>query len=194
MGFDLILHWNPANDDGFPLGGEAAVSLASSATYSIDADGFTMPKGLTFTGASNLTVGQNVTVTVVPGTLSNNGGGPGPNAWGPPRSISFTASAVELEPSQVTGTITAISSPSFTLGVGGGPFFCPWPMVSANAFSFDVITTSQTSYKGFSPDSFDGLATGDFVSVNGWLFPPATSGGPPIIAAQSVVMRPGFWF
>ena len=195
-GMDLILHWNPANNGSFPLGGEATVTFAGNATYAIDNNGFTMPSGLTFTGASNLTVGQNVTVTVEPGTLSNTGGGPGPSVWGPPPSVSFTASNVELEPSQVTGMITATdsSATSFTLGIGGGPFFAAWPMASANAFSFNVMTTSQTSYTGFNPDSFSGLATNDFVSANGWLFAPATSGGPPIIAAQSVVMRPSFWF
>ena len=101
---------------------------------------------------------------------------------------------MELEPSQVTGTISAVdsSSTSFTLGVGG-PFFAPWPMPTA-VFSFDVMTTSQTTYTGFTPDSFAGLANGEFVSVNGWLFPPASSPGPPVFAAQSVVMRPNMWF
>ncbi|MGA9063552.1 MAG: hypothetical protein WB341_18055 [Terracidiphilus sp.] len=53
---------------------------------------------------------------------------------------------------------------------------------------------SQTNYTGFSPDSFSGLATNDFVSVNGWLLPPATSGGSPTIAAQSVVSRPSLLY
>jgi hypothetical protein len=195
MGFDLILHWDHDNDGSIPLGGKATVSLDSKATYSIDANGFTMPSGLSFTSASNLTVGQNVTVTVEPGTLSDTGGGTASNGWGPPRSVSFTASAVALEPSQMTGMITATdsSTQSFTLGVGGGPFWAPWPMPTAVS-SFDVMTTSQTTYTGFSPDSYTGIAKGEFVSVNGWLFPPATSGGSPAIAAQSVVMRPNFWF
>ena len=193
MGMVMILHWNPTNAVGFPLGGQAVVTLGDT-TYSIDANGFTMPSGLSFTSAFDLTVGQNVTVTVEPGSLNNHGTN-GPVIWGPPGSISFIASAVELEPSQVTGTITATdsSTTSFTLGFGG-PFFAPWPMVSPNAVSFDVMTTGQTSYTGFNPDSFSGLATNDFVSVNGWLFPPATSGGTPTLAAQSVVMRQSPWF
>jgi hypothetical protein len=196
----LILHWNPTGNSGLPIGGMALVAVWGpgsgsnpATTFSIDNNGFTIPSGLTFTGASNLTVGQNVTVTVEPGTLTNTGGGPGSNGWGPPRSISFTASSVELEPSQMTGMITATdsSTTSFTLGVGG-LFFAPWPMPNAVS-SFDVDTTTQTSYTGFTPDSFDGLANGEFVSVNGWLFPPATS-GPATIAAQSVVLRPNMWF
>ena len=194
MGMVMILHWNPTNAVGFPLGGQAVASLPNNATYSIHANGFTVPSGLSFTSASNLTVGQNVTVTVEPGSL-NNHGTDGPWVWGPPGSISFIASAVELEPSQITGTVTATdsSTTSFTLSFGG-PFFAPWPMVSPNAVSFNVMTTGQTSYTGFNPNSFSGLATNDFVSVNGWLFPPAKSGGTPTLAAQSVVMRPSPWF
>jgi hypothetical protein len=195
---DLILHQNPTANASSPIGAMASVAVWSpgfgsnpATTFSIDNNGFTIPSGLTFTGAANLTVGQTVQVTVTPGTLTNNGAGPGPTAWGPPPSIAFTASAVELEPSQVTGTITAINSgaASFTLGVGAGPFFAPWPLPNATGFSFNVLTTGQTAYTGFNPDNFSGLATNDFVSVNGWLFPPAT-GTTPIIAAQSVLLRP----
>ena len=137
-------------------------------------------------------VGQTVRVTVTPGTLTSTGAGPASGVWGPPASVSFTASAIELEPSQVTGTITAIDSgtTSFTLGAAGAPFFAPWPLPNATGFSFNVLTTGQTSYTGFNPDSFNGLATNDFVSVNGWLFAPST-GTTPNIVAQSVLMRPG---
>ena len=192
----VILHSNPASATGFPLGGIADVNIDfPSATYSIDSNGFTMPSGLDFSSGADLMVGQNVTLTVEPGTLSTTGSGAGQNGWGPPPSISFTASAVELEPSQMTGSITAIDSgaTSFTMGVAG-PFFAPWPPPSAVS-SYDVLTTSQTSFTGFNPDTFSGLATSDVVSVNGWLFPPSSSiGGSPSVAAQSVVMRPGSSF
>jgi len=59
---------------------------------------------------------------------------------------------------------------------------------------FNVDTTSQTTYTGFNPDSFSGIAKGELVSVNGWLFASPTSGKPPTIAAQSVVQRPGLFF
>jgi hypothetical protein len=187
MGFEMILHSNPTSTSGFPLGGIAEVSLSGSVTYSIDANGFTLPSGLSFASGTNLIVGQDVTVTVQPGSL-NNSGGSGPWLWGPPGTISFIATAVELEPSQMTGSITATdsSSTSFTLGVSG-PFFAPWPMLSAIT-SYNVLTTSQTGFSGFDPDNFSGLATSDVVSVSGWLFPP-TSGESPSLAAQSVVMR-----
>ena len=186
----LLLHANPANATGFPLGGIADVILSfNTTTYSIDSSGFTMPAGLTFTGPLDLAVGQNVTLTVTPGTLIPGSSGPGSGALGPPPSVQFGATGVELEPSQISGLITAAdsSTTSFTLGVAG-PFFAAWPMPSAVS-SFDVVTTSQTSFTGFNPDNFGGLATNDFVSVNGWLFAPST-GSSPTIAAQSVLMRP----
>jgi hypothetical protein len=191
----MLLHNSPMATSSVPLGGVAQVTFASTATYSIDNKGFTVPSGLSFKGTADVIVGQNVTVTVVPGSLSNTGGAPPSSAWAPPRSIAFTASAVELEPSQMTGLITATdsSTTSFTLGVGGGPFFAPWPMPAAVSM-FNVNTTSQTTYTGFNPDSFSGIAKGELVSVNGWLFASPTSGKPPTIAAQSVVQRPGLFF
>jgi hypothetical protein len=188
---DVILHQNPTASASLPLGGLARVTVSTSATtFSIDNNGFNIPSGLTFV-QSNLIVGQTVLLTVSPGTISDTGTTPGPSSWGPPTSLSFTASAIELEPSQVTGTITATdsSTTSFTLGAAGGPFFAPWPTTSPNAVSFNVLTSGQTTYTGFNPDSFSGLATNDLVSVSGWLFPPATT-GPPTIVAQSVLMRP----
>ena len=194
----VILHQNPTASTSLPLGGIALVAVwgpgsgNTPTTFSIDNKGFTIPSGYTFATSNDLTVGQTVQITVAPGSLTSTGAGPASGVWGPPASVSFTASAIELEPSQVTGTITAIDSgaASFTLGAAGAPFFAPWPLPNATGFSFNVLTTSQTSYTGFNPDSFSGLATSDFVSVNGWLFPPATT-GPPTIVTQSVLMRPG---
>ncbi len=195
---DVILHQNPTASASLPIGGIARVSVwgpgagsITPATFSIDSKGFTIPSGFTFAGGANLAVGQTVQLTVTPGTLSDTGSTLGPGVWGPPASLSFTASAIELEPSQVTGAISAIDSgtTSFTIGAAGGPFFVPWPTAAANAVSFNVLTTGQTAFTGFNPDNFGGLTTNDFVSVGGWLFPPATT-GPPTIVAQSVLLRP----
>jgi len=194
----MILHpgkaENPVTTTGVPLGGLATVTFASGATYSIDNNGFTLPSGLSFTGTPDVMVGQNVTVTVENGTLSSTNG-PGWGGWGPPRTLSFTTTSVELEPSQLSGMITALNSPDFTLAFNLGPWFAGWPTpAAANPFTFDVITSSGTTYQGFNPESFTGLATQDFVSVNGWLFPPATTGGPPQIAAEQVELHSGGWF
>jgi hypothetical protein len=186
----MILHNSPGSTSGVPLGGVATVTLHNSDTFTIDNNGFTIPSGLSFTGIADVTVGQDLQLVVEPGTWSTTGFGTGPGAWGFPGSIAFTASSVALEPSQMTGAITAIdsSTTSFTLGAAG-PFFAPWPLPTAIS-SYDVLTTSQTAYTGFSPDNFSGLATNDFVSVNGWLFPSSTSPSTPVVAAQSVVLRP----
>lgn len=199
----LILHRNPNGDTSLPLGGMATVAVWAPAsgsnpatTFSIDNSGFTIPSGLTFASANDLTVGQTVQVTVTPGSLTSNGGGPGNNGWGRPHSVSFTASSVELEPSQITGWVTGVDSgtSSFTLGVGLGPIFGAWPMGGKNALSFNVVTASGTTYTGLNPDSFSGLADNEFVSVNGWFFAPTTSNGPPNIVAQSVKQRANNWF
>jgi hypothetical protein len=191
---DMLLHRNPNATSGVPLGGVATVTFATGATYSVDNNGFTIPSGLAFTGTSDVIVGQNVQVVVEAGTLTS-GGGSNWGGWGPPHKVSFTTKSVALEPSQVSGTIAALDSTnqSFTLGFNLGPWFAAWPM-AANVLSFDVMTTSQTTYQGFTPESYDGLATQDFVSVNGWLFPAGSSGGYGQIAAQSVVQQEGGWF
>lgn len=195
----VLLHQNPSASASLPLGGIASILVLSPAsgsntptTFSIDSSGFTIPSGYAFATSNDLTVGQTIQVTVTPGSLTSTGTGPSAGVWGPPASVAFTASAIALEPSQATGTITALDSgtTSFTLGAAGAPFFAPWPLPNATGFSFNVATTGQTTYTGFSPDSFSGLATNDFVSVNGWLFAP-TTGTTPNIVSQSVLMRPG---
>jgi hypothetical protein len=189
----MILHRSPMASTGVPLGGEATVTIASTATYAVDNNGFSIPSGLNFTGTPDLLVGQNLQVIVENGTLSSTNGSAW-GGWGPPQAVSFTTTSVELEPSQLSGTITALNSPDFTIDFGQGPFFAAWPMAASSAPTFDVITSSGTTYQGFSPESFAGLATQDFVSVSGWLFPPATSSGPPQLAAQSVALHSGGWF
>jgi hypothetical protein len=62
-----------------------------------------------------------------------------------------------------------------------------------------VETTSQTTYEGFNPDSFSGLADNDLVSVSGWIFEndngmldPAVS--LPVVLAQNIRQHPGGTF
>jgi len=201
----IILHQNPTASASLPVGGLASVAVWSpgsggghnATTFSIDANGFTIPSGLTFASPNDLGVGQTVQVTIVPGSVN------GPfcttmitaNGWGPPCGLSFTAGSLQLEPSQITGSITSIGSTDFTLTSFPAIFLSPPHSVTApNAMQLMVETTSQTIYQGFSPDNFSGLANGDWVSVNGWVFPqngvltPAV--GPPIVVAQTVTLHP----
>ena len=197
---ELLLHQNPTASSALPMGGLANVTFASNTSFSIDANGFTMPPGAVFAGFSNLTWGQTLQVNVVPGTLQNEGGQGGSGVWGPPPSVSFTTNTVQLEPSQLTGTISALNDPDFTLQIIIGPICfsgaCPmWlALVPEN-----VDTTSQTAYVGFDPDSFSGLATNDTVSVNGWvietdngILDPAV--GPTYTVAQTIALHPAATF
>jgi hypothetical protein len=199
-GMRILLRGNPTFNPNLPLGGIANVTFASGTTFSVDANGFTIPSGLMFAGTENLTTGQAVKVNIVPGSLTSTGSGP-TAGWGPPPSVSFTTNNVLLEPGQITGNITALASPDFTLQ------YTVWPLCPPGApcptivvlLSSQIQTTSQTTYTGFATDSFDGLAVNDWVSVNGWLFEsdngmmdPAIA--PPQILAQTVTDHPNAVF
>ena len=203
--FTLLLQSVPSLNVKLPPGAKALVTVGSGAAFSVDAQGVTIPAGLSFASASDLTVGQEVQVTVDASSIvasaptSNSFGG-----WGPPPAPSFTTTAIELEPSQVTGTVGTVSSTGFTLD--STPFFFGWwafqPQVEAT-----VDATTQTTFSGFTPDSLSGVAANDVVSVNGWLFatPAASttsraawssgnSSTPPTVVAQTVTLHSKGWF
>ena len=206
---ELVLHQNPAAISGIPLGGIANVAVwapgsgsNTPTTFSIDADGFTIPSGYTFASSNDLAVGQTVQVTLALGSLqlpaapTTSLGG-----WGPPPQFSFTASNLQLEPSQLTGTVSVIGSSGFTLEYIYSPCWRPGDVVTCNviaAVPLNVDTTSQTTYQGFTPDDLSGVALNDWVSVNGWLFPPNSMAANPVntptIVAQTVALHPGGWF
>lgn len=191
----VLLHFSPTATSSLPLGGVATVTLASTATYSIDDSGFTMPAGDVFTGPTDVTVGQTVQLMVAPGTLGAASAPSFMGGWGPPQTVAFTASSVELEPSQMSGMITTLDSTTNSFALGFNFSFFPWPNAGAlTAVLANVQTTSQTTYNGFSPESFSGLATNDVVSVSGWIFPAATAGTAPTMVAQSVMLRPNAMF
>jgi hypothetical protein len=195
---DVILHRGPNSSSNLPLGGMAQVAVWEAGSgsqivtaFSIDSNGFTIPPGLTFASNNDLGVGQTVQLTVAPGTLQGPiGPGNQGGVWGPPAQLSFTASSIELEPSQITGSIASIGTGSFALGIFPNIFGPVSPTFQSQAV---VETFTQTVYQGFTTDDFSGLAVGDVVSVNGWLFPqngvldPAI--GPPIVVAQTVAMH-----
>ncbi len=192
----LILHRTPFNLSTLPLGGMATVTVSSSATFSVDSNGFTLPSGLAFTGTSDLLVGQEVTVDVAAGSLTTSSNSSGHGGWGPPPSVSFTTDSVELEPSQITGNITAIDTATSSFSLSSPPiiWFAPWSSGNWSPTTINVDTTTQTNYYNLNPDSFSGLSEKSMVSVRGWLFPPASGSTSPTIAAQNVVGRPFFFF
>jgi hypothetical protein len=185
----LLLHGGPSASAALPWGGVATVTFASGATFSVDAQSFTIPSGFVFTGVSNLAVGQELQVNVVSGTLEGPGGSGGSGGWGPPPSLSFTTNTVQLEPGQVTGTITSLSSPAFALQIPTYPncfAVCPaWIAL----IPVETETTSQTTYQGFNTDSFSGLAVNDTVSVNGWLFEADNGLTDPAVVAPEILAQ-----
>jgi hypothetical protein len=182
-------------------GAIATVTLDSGAAFAVDANGFTIPSGFTFSSTENLTWGQQLKVEVDPGTVSCVASNVIP---GPPPSCTFSTNSVQLEPSQITGRISALSAPDFTLVQVEYPpctFFsttvaCPTYVALVQT---PVDTTSQTTYEGFTPDTFAGLADNDVVSVYGWLFiadngmlDPAIS--QPVVLAENIRLHPGGTF
>ena len=181
----------------------ATLDSGSGATFSVDANGFTIPSGLIFSSTENLTWGQQLQVEMDPGSLVCLGNNASLDGGTPPEACSFTTNSVQLEPSQMTGTVSAISAPDFTLAHAEYPaclfvstMACPTYVALVQT---PVETTSQTTYEGFTPDSFSGLANNDLVSVSGWLFetdngmlaPAVTQ---PVVLAQNVRQHPGTTF
>lgn len=186
----LLLHWSP-NPGTLPFGGVASVTVPSTATFSVDSGSFTIPAGLSFANASDLLIGQNVQVDVVAGTLSNSGGN---RPWAPP-SVSFTTGSVELEPSQITGTITATNSTASSFTITTFPNFFPfWFNSNWMPTQITVDTTSQTNYQGLNPDSFSGLTENNIVSVSGWLFSTPSGATPSTQVAETIIGRTNGYF
>jgi hypothetical protein len=186
---ELILHNNPTNNQQLPLGGEATVAIADGATFSIDASGFTLPAGAIFTGLSTLAIGQSVQLNVVAGTLTEaNSTTLSQSGWSPPSRISFTTNNIQLEPSQISGTVSDIDAPNFTLNTFQNYFH------QGASSGISVQTTAQTTYQRFSTDNFSGLEDDDLVSVNGWLI--ETDNGqldpaitPPYVVAETITLH-----
>ncbi len=186
----LLLYWSP-NSNTLPFGGTANVTIPSSATFSVDSGNFAIPSGMSFASSSDLLVGQNVQVDLAAGTLSN-AAKSGP--WAP-SAVSFTASSVELEPSQITGTVTAVNSSasSFTLTTFPN-FFAPRFNTNWTPTQVTVESTSQTTFQGLSPDSFAGLSANTVVSGLGWLFSTPSGSTPSTMVAKTVLGRADGFF
>ena len=106
---------------------------------------------------------------------------------GMPSNVMVTVDQVQLEPSEVTGTVTATNSsstpPTFTLGKLP-PFF-----TNAGISSIQVDVLSNTEFETEEDQMMSGLSsveTGDTVSVRGLLFNTATT---PTMVAEKVVKR-----
>ena len=161
----------------FSMGAPVTVTPTMMATFSIDTSGFMFPSGLNFASAGDLMVGQEVRLHPT-----------GPPTGTPPN-LMVTVDQVQLEPSFVTGTITAFNTSSnpqtFTLGS------LPSYFTNAGIMSIQVDVLATTQFETEEDQTLSGLGSlksGDVVSVRGPLFKTMTM---PSMAAEKVVKRSG---
>src|SRR5215469_2691341 len=159
----------------FSMGAPVAISLATGVTFSIDTAGLMLPSGLSFASAADLMVGQKVRLHPT--------GAP----TGTPPNLMITVDQVQLEPSYVTATITAVSTggnpQTFTLGS------LPSFFTNAGIMSIQVDVLSTTQFATEEDQMVSDLSsfkTGDTVSVRGLLFNARTT---PTMVAEKVVSR-----
>ena len=213
---DLVIehHRSDADEAVLPLGRHARVTVpATGVTYAIDAGTFMLPSGLTFASISDLQVGQKVLVvvqgTVTPAASSgmsgsgmSNSGGSGMGGWdshdpfGSP-DVTFTASSITLEASQIIGTVAGVNASALSFTLATKPvFFVPWSS-TAGAMPpwapviITIQTTSATTFTNFTTNSISGLAVNDVVSIHGWVFSTPKASPTVTVAADKVVDRPG---
>jgi hypothetical protein len=156
--------------------GPITVQVQPQAAFSINTDNLTLPAVLSFTGVSDMVIGQGVEVHLTGFALN----GTPPNV-----TITVNTDQVRLEPSPVTATVSAINSgaspPNFVLG-NLQMFFTSNGITSIQV---DVLSTTQFFND---PTVLTGLKAGDLVSSGGLLFKGA-SASTPIQVAEKVVKR-----
>ena len=160
---------------GFSMGAPLTINLAPQATFSIDTSSFMFPSGLNFASIADLMVGQEVRLHPT--------GAP----TGTPPNLMVTVDQVQLEPSTVTGTVTAVNTGSNpqTFTLGNLPSF----FTNAGITSIQVDVLATTQFETEEDQTFSGLSSfkpGDMVSVRGPLFNTMTM---PTMAAEKVVKR-----
>ena len=195
---DLVPQRGWASPNSLPLGHRVRVTVPSGGvTYAIDSGSFTLPSsGLSFASASDLIVGQEVSV-VVQGSVTPATGSGSWTTWSGPGPATFTTSSITLEPSQITGSVAALPATgqlSFTLSTL--PFFFVPPAAASTTpvwapVNITVQTTAATTFTNFTTDDLSGLAMNDIVSVQGWVFSTPSGATNITLAAETVDDRPG---
>jgi hypothetical protein len=177
--FQIVLFDEESFGGGGEMGsfsmGPLTINLAPQATFSIDTSGFMLPSGLNFASTADLMVGQEVRLHPT--------GAP----TGTPPNLMVTVDQVQLEPSFVTGSVTAVNTSSnpqsFTLGT------LPSFLMNAGITSIQVAVLTSTQFETEEDQTFSGLSSlkpGDMVSVRGPIFKTMTM---PTMAAEKVVKR-----
>ncbi len=144
------------------------VPPATSAGFSVALPaGQTLPAGVSFAGSGDLVDGQNVLVDST--GVTTTGG-----------VSTTTADQIVLEPTQFSGTLSAINSPNLTIN-GLNNFF-----LDNNIQNVNFETGSGTTFGGTAATTgFNGLTVGDQANLNGFLFNGGV-GQPPVVFGENV--------
>lgn len=157
---------------GLPL----TVQLSNTTTFSINADGITLPTTgptLSFASVNDVIVGQSLAVQPVISSIK-------PSGTPPSIQIALTASNLQLEASELTAMIETVNPPNFMLDQLPPLFTGATPSIS----EIDVETVTGTNFVNL--PGVSALAGGDTVSVGGLLFNTATA---PTLVAERVYQR-----
>jgi hypothetical protein len=167
---------------GAGLGLALQVQVTSSAVFTIDSDGLTLPSGLGFGSVQDLLVGQVVEVHPLVNLTPVPTNAPTGNVVMPPAQFIITADRVCLQASELTGTVSAVNAqanpPNFTLGT------LPPLFTGAGISQIEVEPVAGTRFENLS--GLGGLNAGDMVSVGGLLF---NTPSVPTLIAQRVMKR-----
>jgi len=152
------------------------IQLSPSTKFSVDSEDVSVPSGLTFAGIQDMVVGQSIEFEpALPLSIS----GTPPNVM-----VTVGASSVELEPSQLTATVSAVnaqaSPPNFVLGS------LPMLYTGAGINAIQVDTVTGTEFENV--NGIGGISSGQTVSISGLLFNTATQ---PTAVAVEVRVREG---
>jgi hypothetical protein len=154
-----------ANSD-VKVGQVVNVNPGTSATFSVESNGQTIPSGLNFASINNVAVGQSVVLDST-GFTAGTGGANG----------TLTTDQVMLAPTQFGGTINSLNSTNQTFTINGlnGLFTTNGTQI------VNVDTGTTTSFTGVT-GGFTGLMNGNNLAVGGLLFETPT--GPVLVGQQ----------
>jgi hypothetical protein len=130
------------------VGDVVNVTLQNPTTFQVDADGLTIPGGLSFASASDLLVGQEIQVRVSGGVNAG----------------TFPTNRVSLRMAQITAPVASTDQPNLSFITNSLP--SRFPVGS----SILVQTSAQTEFDPQPNTTFAQLAPGTIVSVKGPLF------------------------
>jgi hypothetical protein len=172
----LVTSETPAfqnQSSGLKVGQVVFVNPSQTAAFSVQANGQTIPAGLTFASINDVAVGQTVLLDST-GFTAGTSGAPGV----------LTTDNVTLMPSQFGGTVGTLNSSnqSFTVtGLNGLFVENGIPLVT-------VDTGTGTVFTGVT-GGFTGLGVGNTTTVGGFLF--NTPNGPVLVGGQVIVTPSG---